>query len=756
MAGAQGRLIVPPCVTTGRGDVGAPCPTRANPVRRTASDVRVTLGDRVLRYEITETFVNDGGALGEADYVFPLPAGAAFQELQLQVGNEMVSGDVLDAVEARRVYEEVVRSQRDPALVEWMGRGLLRARIFPIAPGERKKVVVRYAVVAPREGDALRVDYDPGSAPRAGGMPLPRPLPAPGTGPKGRDRTRGGGAGQDHAPGAAPNDGVTMTLRIPRSAAIGAPYSPTHRLEVREGREWRDVRVRDAATGPVTMLLPVRQGREAAIGVVAHRPRDDEDGFVLITVTPPELRAAATPRDVVFVVDVSGSMRGPKMEQARAAGHQLLATLDPGDRFRLIAFASDVRSFRQGWSEVSPATLRSAGRFLDELDAVGSTNISAALDAALDVPSVRGRLPLVLFLTDGEPTVGERDPDVIARRAGELRGGARVFTFGVGHDVNVALLEQLAMDGGGTAQFVRPEEDVERAVSLVASRLTRPVVTGLRVSMDGARLARQHPRGELDLFAGQDLVLLARYEGSGPATVLVEGEGEGASGPVRWSTHVTLPAQQREGAFVARLWATQRVGWLSAERRRHGASPELDAEIRSLGMRYGIPTELSSYLVLEPGVGPTRMPPISPRTGGRGVSISVAPAPTAAPRMGESEFAAARVASELRATVSLADAAVAGTPGDDARGERVMAGRRFLLRDSVWTDMAHEEGRPMVRVRPFGEGYFRLLELIPELREPFALGERVVVAGRALSVEVSPDAPESLDAATLARARQGW
>lgn len=754
---AQGRVIVRPCAPPDARDMPSPCGVHQGAVRRASSDVRIVLDERVLRYEVTETFVNHGSSLGEADYIFPLPTGAAFQELQLQIGEEMVSGEVLDAAEARRVYEDIVRRQRDPALVEWMGRGLLRARIFPIGPGERRKVVVRYAVVAPREGDALRVDYDAGSAsarrPPTGPFPLPRPVPESGP----RSGAHGDAAAVDRDRGTGQL--FTMTLSIPSSAGVGAPYSPTHHLDVRERAGSREVAVRDVASGPVTILLPARQGRDASIGVVAHRPRGDEDGFVLITVTPPATRAATTPRDVAFVLDVSGSMRGQKMEQARAAGHQLLATLNPGDRFRLIAFATDVRSFREGWSEVTPAALRSAARFLDDLDAAGSTNISGALTAALDVPAARGRLPLVLFLTDGDPTVGERNPEAIARSAKELRGGARVFTFGVGRDVNAALLERLAMDGGGTAQFVRPEEDVERAVSVVASRLTRPVVTGVRVYADGARLVQQQPRGELDLFAGQDLVVLARYSGSGPTDLRVEGVG--ASGPVRWRTRVILPSRDAGASFVARLWATQRVGWLSAERRRLGPSPELDEEIRTLATRYGIPSELTSYLVLEPGMTRSSRATSTGVTGSMGSMGSMGPGgsmPAPAPRAvaAERQFDAARSASKLRAAVTLADEVVTGTSEGRGVESRTVGGRSFVLQDSVWTDVSHEPGRQMVRVRPFGEGYFRLLALIPELREPLALGDRVVVAGRELSIEVSPDAPDILDAATLARAREGW
>jgi len=146
-----------PCI------VGQPCPPCGVPtvpsVARQSSDVRVTLADRVLRYEISETFVNRGSRVGEADYMFPLPKGAAFQDLKLEINGEMIAGETMNAERARQIYEEIVRSQRDPALLEWMGYGLLRARIFPIAPGDQKRVIVRFQMVAPREGDALRIDY---------------------------------------------------------------------------------------------------------------------------------------------------------------------------------------------------------------------------------------------------------------------------------------------------------------------------------------------------------------------------------------------------------------------------------------------------------------------------------------------------------------------------------------------------------------------------------------------------------------------
>ena len=753
---AQGQIIPRrPLPCNPRND----CPVAGALIERVQSEVKAHFGERVIQYEITEAFVNRGSTIGEADYLFPLPKGAAFEDLRLEINGELVSGETLGADEARRIYEEIVRRQRDPALVEWMGYGLLRARIFPIAPGERKTVVVRYHTVAEREGDALRVDYFRGAR-RGEALPSRDPQ---------ADRGR-----------------ARFSLTLDRAARVGAPYSPTHALDVTDANGRRTVHVRGDARD-VTILLPLRRNDEPAVSVLTHREEAGEDGFALVTLSPPARRASGTPRDITFVVDVSGSMRGEKIRQAREAGRQFLASLDPRDRFRIIDFSTDVRSFRDGFVPATPENLRAARRYVDELEADGSTNIAGALRAALSgdddrivVPASRSetdeanprrhaRLPLVLFLTDGEPTVGERDPESIAAMAARLRGRARVFTFGLGADLNVALLERLALEGRGTASFVRPSESVERAVSLVASRLTAPAVTDLTVRAEGVRLSRTLPNAATDLFAGQDLVLLTRYAGSGEATLVFSGVT--ADGPVRWTETVRFPSREVRNPFVARLWATQRVGWLSAERRRNGSSRETDDEIRRLGERYGIPTEFTSYFVREPGMdlanqaapppvmSPRRRTATSPAVSGTtleasGAATSVQSAPVAVAR--EERFEAAKTAAAQRATSTLADvdASVAGSASGAT--VRTAAGRTFVLRDGVWVDGRSSEGQRRVMVKPYSEAYFALLARIPALKEPFALGERVLVSGRAVAIELAPAGVERLDEAALARVAAEW
>lgn len=716
---AQGWILPRACVGTPGINpatiVARFCMTQ---IVRTRSDVRVELVGRVLQYEIDERFVNRGGGLGEADYLFPLPINAAFQDLELSVNGEMIAGETMNADSARRVYETIVRTQRDPALVEWMGHGLLRARIFPLPPGEEKRVVVRFQSVAPREGDALRIDYLRANA---------------------RGNVREGASN-------------SFVLTYPTSVDVGTPYSPTNQLDVATLDGKRQITVR-GDTRDVTLLVPLRRSNVASISMLPYAP-GNEDGFALITVTPPETRQTEiTPRDITLVLDVSGSMSGRKIEQARAAGKQLLGTLRPSDRFRLIDFSSDVRTFKDEFVYATPENVHDATRYLDALDANGGTNIEGALHEAMRTTVASGRLPLVLFVTDGMPTVGDGNPDHLAAIGADAK--RRIFTFGLGSDVNVSLLEQLALEGRGTAQFVRPEESVERAVGIVADRLVDPVLTDVRVQVDGGiRLSKTLPAQPSDIFADQDLVLLARYTGHGAANITVDATRRGA--PVHWSTRVEFPDRDRSYPYVARLWATQRIGYLSAERRKHGASTELDGEIRGLGERYGIPTEFTSYLVTEPRAIATRLGMAAPAAAPAmaGMHLQQVVVTGAADRA----FESAKAASAQRAarTIAAVDSISAATAGNRAGSTRVVNGHTFELRDSTWTDTRFTHDMPVTRIKPYSRAYFDVLDRLPDLRPIFVLGDRLIVVGKGRAIELTEGGAPELSARDLTALVAAW
>jgi hypothetical protein len=319
--------------------------------------------------------------------------------------------------------------------------------------------------------------------------------------------------------------------------------------------------------------------------------------------------------------------------------------------------------------------------------------------------------------------------------------------------VNVSLLETLALEGRGTSQFVRPDESVERTVGIVADRLVGPVLTDVRIHVEGdPRLSKMLPSQPSDLFADHDLVALTRYTGHGQARVVVEGNRRGT--PVRWTSTVDLPDRERDNQFVARLWAAQRVGYLSAEKRKHGASQEIDDEIRMLGERYGIPTEFTSYLVTEPQLVANRRGILTPTNAGG-----------AAPPAADQRFEMAKAAAAQRAVGNIAslDSIKAAAPvaGGMARGDvgaspKRIDARTFTLRDSVWTDVRFRAGMETIIIKPYSKGYFDLLTQLPELRSVFALGDRVIVVGK--SVAISLDAAKGASEisasmrATIARA----
>jgi Ca-activated chloride channel family protein len=265
-----------------------------------------------------------------------------------------------------------------------------------------------------------------------------------------------------------------------------------------------------------------------------------------------------------------------------------------------------------------------------------------------------------------------------------------------------------------------------------------------------------NPAGPVDIFAGEDLVILSRYDGSG--NVVVRFEGQTTNGPINWSTRVYFPDRSRENPFVARLWATQRVGYLSAEKRKHGGSQAIDDEIRDLGERFGIPTEFSSYLVVEPGMNRRR---VMGAGGGQLQSVVVTGAAAGAPAPAAVQFEAAKTAAAQRSATSLSAADAATGIGDYASARRdgnvTRAGNvTFVLRDSVWTDVRYKKSGTVLQVKPFSNAYFKLIEMMPDLREPFSVGERVIVAGHSMAIELIRSGEEHLTDRDMTLIKDRW
>ena len=683
-----------------------PLPGRLPGVVKIRTAVSVTVNGRIARVEVEEWFENRGGGLGEGDYLYPLPGEAIFNNFSLYQGDVELRGETMDATQARGIYEEIVRRKKDPALIELAGHGLVRARVFPINPGETRKITLRYVQVLGRAGDALAFRYAAG----------------------GRYGRQGSEGSEGRPRPVRESASLQFTMTVDSAAQFRDPFSPTHDVTVtrRDGR--LTVRPTASLSGDFALFLPFAE-RVVGLTLVTHRP-SGEAGYFMLTLSPEDVRAGSAPRDLTVVVDVSGSMSGDKLEQARAALHQLLNSLRTGngrgaDRFRLIRFSSAVHAQATDFTVATAASLREAHTWVDELRADGGTNIAGAMAEALRLESTGGRLPLVVFMTDGLPSVGEQNPERIAAQAEQERGNARVFAFGIGYDVNTYLLDRLSAAGRGTTEYVEPDESVESAVGALVARIQHPVLTDLALDAS-IHIEEVYPERLPDLFAGDELVVFGRYTGTtreGRVTV----RGTRGGRPETYGTTAAFPQSESGNDFVPRLWAARKIGVLQQSIRLNGANPEIIEEIKQTALRYGLLSEYTSYLVQEPTV-------VADRMGGRGrvPAAPMAQEASGAMAVGVAKRDAARRETRNEAQLAAVDEEMLKA-GHMGQAQHV-AGRLFVEKNGIWTDLRPADSLRVVTIAPFSPAYFAVLRALPELTPIVQRFDRVQVAGRAVSI----------------------
>jgi Ca-activated chloride channel family protein len=552
-------------------------PTQPNrPVRGewAVSDHKVSIAVHgpQARVTVDEEFVNLSGGTLEAEYVFPLPAGAMVSSITLLENGRGLEGRLLRAEDARRAYEEIVRRQRDPALLEYLGRDIFRVRVFPIPAGDRRRVVLQY-------DQLLQTD--------AGLTELLYPL-------------------NTEKFSARPLDQVVVTVDLESDTPLGPIYSPTHDVAIaRPDAKHAQVSFEAKGVKPDTDFLLYWSTTQGPIGatLLTYWPREDDRGYFLFLASPSladgEARAAR-PKEITLVVDVSGAMAGEKIEQVKAALRQVIGGLNDGDRFNLIAYHTAVLPLWDAPRGATPDNRREALAYVDQIKAQGGTNIEAALAAALSAkPSDIDGASVILFLTDGRPTVGVTDPDEILRRAAEANRTRRtkIFVFGVGVDLNSVLLDRLALENHGAPSFVQPKEDVERKVASLYEKIRYPVLTDMRFRMAGVRATEVLPGAVPDLFRGGEVILAGRYDHGGRVETVLSGD----DGNVGREFHYLLSAADRGGGlssdFPARVWATRRIAELLDQiRLKKSQDKELVDEIVRLSTRFGILTEYTAFL----------------------------------------------------------------------------------------------------------------------------------------------------------------
>jgi Ca-activated chloride channel family protein len=542
-------------------------------------DLQADVRDQAAKIRMSQVFQNTGSVPVEAQLLFPIPDGAAISDLTLLYDGKELPGRLLSKDEARRIYEEIVRRQRDPALLEYLGSGMFQTSVFPIPPHGDRTVEIRYSQLLKKTGGLVDLLLPLGTFKHA-----------------------------NHA-----IETLTVNLRLETTDPLKTVYSPTHSVTFERPDEHH-------ATGKLTLngvtspddLRVLYSTHAGAVGMnlISYRPNEREDGYFLLLASP-ELKApdaVAISKTALIVVDRSGSMSGQKIEQARQAVKFFLNQLKPGDTFNVIAYDSEVEAFRPELQRVTNETIRAATGFADAINAGGGTNIDGALKAAFGMLNDDKRPSYVLFLTDGMPTVGEQNEmKIVANARAADKVHARIFNLGIGFDANGRLLDRLSREFNGQSVYVRPNENIETYVSALAKTISSPLLTNVDVKFEFDKpealprppISRTYPRKLTDLFAGEQLVWVGRYYETGSVKLTLSGDLAGKRQTYTLAANLDAHSFPSANAFVEKVWAARRIGELIDEIDLNGNNRELTDELVQLSLKHGILTPYTSFLADE-------------------------------------------------------------------------------------------------------------------------------------------------------------
>ncbi|MCB9880382.1 MAG: VWA domain-containing protein [Planctomycetes bacterium] len=738
----------------------SPPHVRYSPVRVESTIVNATVRDGVATTRVKFRLRNDSGGDAEKILLVPIPKGASADGLELWIGGKPEKGEVLDKNKARGIYQSIVSSRRDPALLEYVDQGTLQLRVFPVPPKGTQDVEVRYRMLLPFDGGMRRWEF-PCRALESGRF--------------------------------------SISLDIESAKAIKNVWTPIEGFDVARKGDHGARASYECAQRPSRdpVVFYGLSQRDFGLDLLTYRDGQGE-GYFLALVAPKrdwqgekELR-----KSIHFVLDTSGSMQGQKIEQARGALRFFLQSLRPTDRFNVVPFSTEARPFYSAPVIADETHVKDALEQTKALEARGGTNIHEALTQALSAENDSECVPIVVFLTDGLPTVGMTDEKDLLSACRQANGaGARVFVFGVGNDVNTRFLDTVADETRGARDYVQPGEDLEVKVSGLFEKLAHPVMTDLALVADDVKLDRMVPNKLPDLFRGSHLVVAGRYRGCGSIALRLRGKVGGESKEFVYDA--TFPECATDNDFVATLWAQRRIGQLVDQLRLHGQSPELVAEVKRLGREHGIVTPWTSQLVVEeserlarfaasgddntvytrhgfrrradggapvpPGAGGGRTGGVSRKPGPAGPST---PGPQGGPPAGGRGEAGAP-ADDARDYAELEELGKDRAEGKkavrtslrslslvvreklrDDESRRALSAKRidsrvFLQVEGVWVDSKLDEklAKDVREIEAFTDAYFELLAAHPELAKAFAFSTSIVVVVDGKAIQITPPKP---------------
>ncbi|MEP6944848.1 MAG: VIT and VWA domain-containing protein [Acidobacteriota bacterium] len=717
---AQGVIIPIICEVRPCRPIPRPMPQLPNalPVKSIKLDTKIV--GQVATTHVEQIFRNDSPYTLEGTYFFPIPETASVVEFAIWENGKKLVGEVRSREEARRIYDEIVRRQRDPGLLEYAGKDLFQASIFPIPPNSDKKLEITYTEVLKAESGTVNYHYLLGTGRNVWSRP---PLPM---------EDVAYGRRSDQRPANQKFGAVSGKITIEGREAPRNVYSPTHQIEVNSKNGNSTVVSFETNSNDSDFQLYYGLSKDDfGLSLITYR-EPGKDGYFLLTLSPKDelSEKELVNKDIVFVLDTSGSMADEgKMDKARKALLFGIQTLRDGDRFNIINFAGEEHLMERHLIAANAEGKRRGEEFVKKLAPNGGTNINDSLIASMKQFERGDRPKMLVFMTDGLPTVGETQVDkIIANLKNAKDLDVRIFPFGFGYDVNTNLLDRIGSENSGISDYIQPKEDLEVKVSNFFSRVSSPVLSDLDLDMGPVLSDLTYPRKLTDLFRGMQLTIIGRYKNSNDLqniTLRLTGKAGKESRSFTYKD-LDFPLRSDANDFLPRLWASRRVGWLLEQIRANGENREVRDEVVELGTRYGLVTPYTSYLATDGSVSNVRKD--SPRA-----KTVVADAR----KMMESQSGSGAVQLSVQQNSMQANTQAVASENEDSiqvvlqnnRQNQFVANKSFTNVNNVWTDAEFVAGSklPEVTIRFASYDYFRLIEADRQLAPYFSLGENVVV-----------------------------
>ncbi|HEX9916793.1 MAG TPA: VIT and VWA domain-containing protein [candidate division Zixibacteria bacterium] len=668
-------------------------------------DVRIT--NQLCQTSIDQVFVNNHHQDLEGIYIFPIPKGASITDFSMFVGERELKGEILDKGQARKIYEEIVRRKKDPALLEYYDQGMFRARVYPIPAKGRVRIRIKYSEILKKEEGILSYTYLL-STEKFSQDPLER---------------------------------AGINIDLSSDLPIETIYSPTHDIKIEKlGNKQARITYTERGTKP---------DKDFKLFYTVSR---DEIGFHILTygnfflgLLSPQADISSQKvvgKNIVLILDSSGSMSGDKIRQAKDALVFCLNNLNPQDKFNLIDFDDRIRSLRSSLVPATAQNIKEGIDFISLCSADGGTNINDALLEGLNQIKNSSSLSMIVFLTDGLPTVGQTDIKTILQNISqENRTSTRLFVFGLGYDVNTNFLDNLAEQNKGLSDYIKPGEDIEVKVSSFYRKVANPILSDVQLEFTGVEVYDIYPSRLPDIFKGTQLVILGKFKGDHKAGVVLTGKVSGMPKTFRYEADFE---KKSDADFVPKLWATRRIGYLIDQIRLHGENREIIDEIVRLSREYGIITEYTSYLIDAD----------SHLSHSQSVEYTAQRMADLKEEVGSLAVNQALGVAKMKGSRAPADAYI-DSQGKLNRISQVITseGKTFFNRNGIWIDASYDGNRPTLKIKKFSQAYFKLLNNLPGLGKYFSLGQEIIICLDGIVLEIANQGEDNLTEDELKKIR---